>query len=298
MPCYHPLTAYQTADNAVFFSERKRNNTVRTLQLPCGQCIGCRLERSRQWAIRCLNEKQLHKHNAYVTLTYKDETIPENGTLRYRDYQLFMKRLVKHFRPHKIRFYMCGEYGTQTNRPHYHAILFNVRFEDQQLHSENVQGNRLYSSPTLDRIWQLGHGLIGEVTFESAAYVARYITTKITGQLAESHYERLTLDGEIIRLEPEFNHMSLKPGIGKRWLERYYSDVYPTGQMVVNGTKVRPPRYYDKLFKKLDEENYDEMTFRRHIETQAHAADNTPARLHVKEQVLRARTKTLKRSLA
>lgn len=240
----------------------------------------------------------MHKHNAYITLTYNDEHLPANSTLRYADYQLFMKRLRKHYRSNKIRFYMCGEYGTKENRPHYHAILFNIRFEDQQYHGTNDLGHRLYTSATLDKIWNLGYGIIGDVTFESAAYVARYITTKITGDAAKGHYERVTPDGEIINLEPEFNHMSLKPGIGIKWLQRYYSDVYPTGQMVVNGHRVRPPRYYDKLFKKLDEENYDEMTFRRHLETQAHAADNTYARLKVKEQVHKARTKTLKRNLA
>ena len=125
MPCYHPWLAYQCLDGSVVSVERKgKGAVVRTLTLPCGQCVGCRLERSRQWAIRCMHEAQLHERNSFVTLTYKGD-VPDEG-LRYRDFQLFMKRLRKYASGQQIRFYMCGEYGDEKGRPHFHACLFGV----------------------------------------------------------------------------------------------------------------------------------------------------------------------------
>lgn len=206
MPCFHPLRAHQDADGSVFFVERHGRDSVRQLELACGQCAGCRLERSRQWAVRCVHEASLYARNAFVTLTYAEDP----GTLCYRDFQLFMKRLRKTGR--KARFFVCGEYGESFGRAHFHACLFNCSFEDQYYWRSSGAGFRLFRSAELERLWPHGHAEIGEVTFESAAYVARYVMKKVTGQLSDVHY-----DGR----EPEFCHMSLKPGIGGAWLDRF-----------------------------------------------------------------------------
>lgn len=283
MPCYHPWQAYQRADGSISSVERK-GDYVRSLTLPCGQCVGCRLERSRQWAVRCMHESQMHDQSCFVTLTYKGEC-PEEG-LRYRDFQLFMKRLRKQVGK-KIRFYMCGEYGEAKGRPHFHACLFGWYPDDKVLWNTR-DGIRLYTSDILDKIWQHGKCMVGDVTFESAAYVARYIMKKITGNLADDHYNGLT---------PEFCRMSLKPGIGVVWLEKYSSDVYPDGTVVVRGVKSRTPRYYDKKYKKVDKDVIDEIQYERHLEGIKHFEDMSDERLVVKEIVAKAKIKLLKRSI-
>lgn len=294
--CFHPLTAFQTSDGEVLFNEDR--HTVKQLQLRCGQCIGCRLKRSKDWAIRCMNEAQLWSpHNEFVTLTYKPEALPADASLNYRDYQLFQKRLRRHF-GHRIPFYMAGEYGENFGRPHFHACLFNVYFTDRKYHATTGSGEKIYTSETLSKIWGNGFASTGNVTFESAAYIARYICTKVTGKNALMHYAD---ENGVVRT-PEFNHMSLKPAIGKLWLGKYLTDVYPTGQIVVNGQLLTPPKYYDKLFEELDQspnkEAYDLMQYGRHLRAIADAANNTHERLNVQEVVANARLKLKLRKLS
>lgn len=205
--------------------------------IPCGQCIGCRLERSRQWALRCVHEAKDHDKNCFITLTYDPKFLPKTGTLVKKDLQLFMKRLRKKY-GEKIRFFACGEYGDKGERPHYHACIFNHDFEDKTLWSVRGEVN-LYKSEELQKLWPFGFSTVGEVTFESAAYVARYCTKKITGEAAEEHYK-----GKI----PEFVNMSRRPGIGRIHYDRYYKDIYSIDGVVRNGLKLRPPKYYDKLY--------------------------------------------------
>ena len=136
MPCFGPLVAYYAAEvsesgkRRLVFDKRHSHSGVK-IQLPCGQCIGCRLERSRQWAIRCMHEKSLYSLSSFLTLTYDDDHLPPNGTLVKRDFQLFMKRLRWEMGD-GIRFFACGEYGDGNLRPHYHALLFNVDFPDKR----------------------------------------------------------------------------------------------------------------------------------------------------------------------
>ena len=290
MPCYSPIQAYRdTRSGALFFWPKA--GTDSTLYVPCGQCVGCRLERSRQWAARCMNEASLHEENCFITLTYKDAP----KSLQYRDFQLFMKRLRRQWPG--VRFYMCGEYGEDFGRPHYHAVLFGMNFPDRY-RWRKVNGHQLYRSPKLEALWQLGHCEIGAVTFESAAYVARYCMKKITGDAAEAHYSYVDEDtGEVCRREPEFCHMSLKPGIGARWLEKYQSDVYPAGEMVVRGVKSKSPRYYDKLYRRVDRVEHDYMKSERAANiTPAQHAEGSASRLKVREAVATARVSSLKRN--
>lgn len=237
--------------------------------------------------MRIMHEAQMHDFSSFVTLTYDDEHLPYGNSLYYRDYQLFMKRLRKKFR--KARFFMCGEYGEQGGRPHFHACLFGVHFHDRYEWRTSPAGFSLYRSPLLESLWTLGAAEIGDLSFESAAYVARYCVKKVTGRAAESHYSRLVPEtGEIIQLEPEFARMSLKPGIGGRWLEKYQSDVFPHDAVNVNGVLCKPPRYYaDKA--KLSLSARAEIETSRFLKAQACADDSTPDRLRVREICTRAR---------
>uniref|UniRef100_UPI00404773E8 rolling circle replication-associated protein n=1 Tax=Mariniflexile sp. TaxID=1979402 RepID=UPI00404773E8 len=299
MPCFHPITAYQSQDGAVHFHESKRLQSVRTLNLPCRGCRGCRLERSRQWAVRIMHEAALHPANCFITLTYSADTLPENQSLNYRDFQLFFKRLRKHYTGRTLRFYMCGEYGEQFDRPHFHACIFNLDFPDKVFLALTKNGDTLYRSPTLEKLWPHGHSSLGNLTFKSAAYVARYIFKKITGNMAQSFYSQMNpVTGEIYQKTPEFNHMSRRPGIGANWLKKYYSDVYPDAFLVVNGSKQKPPRFYDEALKKVDPDLHHQLQYERHLHAQERYLDNTDARLAVREAVALAQTKTLKRSLS
>lgn len=270
---------------------------MRELTLPCGQCVGCRLERSRQWAVRCVHEGQMHDWNTFVTLTYSKENLPEWNSLNYRHFQLFMKRMRKRMGI-PIRFFMCGEYGEREKRPHYHACLFGVFFSDRYPWRISPSGHQLYRSPMLESLWDLGNAEIGDFCFDTAAYVARYIMKKVTGPEAESHYAKLDLlTGEIGAVTPEFIRMSLKPGIGATWFDKYNAEVYPHDRVVINGAKAKPPRYYDKRFETLSPYVWESVEYDRYLKSLAVASDNTPDRLRVRETVTRARLSLKTRSL-
>lgn len=288
MPCYRPVTAFKpAAGGPVSFSEVKDS---REIKVKCGQCIGCRLERQQMWAIRCMVEAKCHERNSFVTLTYNEENYPQHGSLNYRHVQLFLKRLRKRCGP--FRYFVAGEYGEELNRPHYHALLFGLDFSDKSRCNSICSLHPIYRSSTLEELWKHGFSSIGDVTFSSARYVATYCVKKINGPLAEDHYKRVIPEtGEIVDLEPEFAHMSLKPGIGAKWLEAYWRDLYVTGHnaVIVDGKKKAIPRYFDKLMEKLDPALMEEVDFDRFKRAEIHASDNTRDRLAVREQVEHAR---------
>lgn len=259
MPCYNPLSAYRSREGRnpvtgkwpITFSLRDGFSDL-PVTVPCGQCIGCRLERSRNWAVRCIHEASLHEHNCFLTLTYSDDNLPEGGSLNKRDIVLFLKRLRKQFGS-GIRFLQCGEYGEQFARPHHHVLLFNHDFSDKYLWSQR-RGISLFRSPSLENLWPYGMSSIGALTFESAAYVARYVTKKITGPLANYHYDGLL---------PEYITMSRRPGIAHEWISNNMDDVYPNDRVYIKTNVVaRPPRYYDKIY---DLNHKEEFNFIRRI---------------------------------
>ncbi len=264
----------------------------------------------------------MHASNCFITLTYAPEHCPKDMSLNYEDFQLFMKRLRKHYEYRNkygydengkrillnpIRFYMAGEYGESFDRPHYHACIFGLDFEDKKVFKRTETGSVLYTSKILEELWPFGYSSIGDVNFESAAYVARYIMKKINGKTvnenhevvdAEQHYQYCDLEtGELIQRKPEFNKMSLKPGIGQAWFDKFMSDVYTQDHVVVRGKKCRPPRFYDNKFKELFPEEFDMIQFKREMEARSRYDDNTPERLAVKEKVALAKLSLLKRKL-
>jgi hypothetical protein len=297
MACFHPLQAYQCADGSIIFSERK-GDVVRSLSLPCGQCRGCRLERSRQWAVRCMHEASLHEQNCFITLTYDNDHCPSDRSLNYGDFQRFMKRFRKRFKDFTIRFYMAGEYGEKFERPHFHACIFGFNFPDLTLWKRTPSGALIYRSKSLEDLWPFGYSSIGDVTFESAAYVARYVMKKRTGKCVGDHYETTDMEtGEIKERVPEFNRMSLKPGIGYGFYEKFTSDIYPHDYVVINGRETRPPKFYDKKFADDYPEAFESLQFQRFVDAVDRFDDNTDERLCVKEQVLEAKFSRLKRHI-
>lgn len=229
----------------------------------------------------------MHELSCFVTLTYDDEHLPPTGTLVKRHFQNFI-RYLRRQHVGTLRYYACGEYGDQLARPHYHALLFGIDFADKREHSMNDRGDKIYWSETLNKIWGKGHAWLGAVNLQSAGYVARYCLKKVNGDLAESHYQGL---------QPEFSLMSLKPGIGQQWYEKYKSDVFPSDFLIIQGKRRGVPRYYDEKHKQDDEDAYKLMKLRRVAYARKCKFDNTPGRLAVRKECTEARVKLLKRAI-
>lgn len=285
MACYHPLKAIvvqgsQSVKNGVPTGKKvlkfikpldvDKYPADAVMSIPCGQCIGCRIQYSREWANRCMLELQYHESSYFVTLTYDDAHVPrsyyadpETGeaftslTLAKRDFQLFMKRLRKHFNQSHIRFFMAGEYGSNTFRPHYHAILFGLKLADLVLYKKSPQGFSYYTSESLQKCWSdkdgnpIGYAVVAEVTWETCAYTARYVMKKLNGKEAKFYSD--------FNIQPEFTLMSRKPGIARQYYDDHpdlYKKEYINVSTEKGGLKFKPPRYFDKLY---DLENPEEM---------------------------------------
>jgi hypothetical protein len=339
MPCYHPLDGWrsrrvnESGKRSIVFN-RSEGFVDMPIKVPCGQCIGCRLERSRQWAVRCVHESSLYDRNCFVTLTYNDDHLPDDMNLNGDHVQKFMKRLRKKYHGDKmvirkdkngndkptfpIRFFLCGEYGTVCKickqsiyrcncekfipwlgRPHYHLCLFNFDFPDKKVWSKK-RGFLLYRSEELERLWEKGHSIIGDVSFESAAYVARYVVKKIGGKDADDHYTEVDkTTGEILSERvPEFVRMSRRPGIGADWLDKYESDIYNHDYVIINGKKCRPPKYYDNRFELDNSEEFNILKYQRkkNTLTKKYQDDNISDRLKVKKTIQKRKNDLLIRS--
>lgn len=285
MACYHLLQAYRVVSTgAVVF--QPPSSAFLELKIPCGQCFGCRLERSRQWAVRCVHEASLYEDNSFVTLTYDDAHLPLYGSLDKTAFPRFMKRLRKSIEPAKVRFFHAGEYGELYGRPHYHACLFGYDFGDK--YNWAVRNDLpVWRSPSLEALWPMGQSEIGSVTFESAAYVARYIMKKVTGRNAASEYAFVDENGELRFMEREYTTMSRRPGIGKPWLDKYMYEVYPEDSVVMRGTLMKPPRYYDLAHELVNPTEAESVCSERRRRRKV--LDNTPERLAVREKCAIAR---------
>lgn len=277
------------------------------IEIPCGKCLGCRLDYSRQWADRCMLEAQYHEQNYFVTLTYDDLHVPhssyiddrtgeicESLTLVKPDLQKFFKRLRK--AKGQFRYYACGEYGGHTMRPHYHAIIFGLNLDDLTLYKTSG-GMNYYNSETLSKVWKNGFVVVSGVTWATCAYVARYVVKK-----AKQHDKQVY---EKFHIEKEFNLMSRRPGIGSKYFEEH--DMYAYDYINIStpdgGKKIKPNRYFDNKLAVVDEEAYKALKAKK-IEAAKNKTllklsqtDNDYlSMLKVEEVVKSAKVKTLQRN--
>lgn len=322
MPCLQTIRAYRshkkkTKNNksVIVFKAKDAGKTFDEIEIPCGRCIGCRIEKSKIWSLRCVHEASLFENNCFITLTFAEESINEYGTLVKKDFQKFMKRLRKKFKgiekvkdkngkeTYPIRFFHCGEYGSELNRPHHHACLFNFDFLDKKLWSIR-QGVRLYRSKELEKLWPFGYSTVGDVTIKSAAYVARYISKKVNVppvgnkyyEKFKNWYKRVNKEtGEIFELLPEYASMSRRPGIGKRWFERFKNEAYNKDFVTVGGKKFKIPSYYDKLFEEIEPDQLEVIKRLRRHNSLKHKENNTQKRCRVRQRCLESKVKVLKR---
>jgi hypothetical protein len=245
-----------------------------------------------------MHEASLHKENCFLTLTYNNDHLPEHGNLVKRDAQLFLKRFRKKLDDQLIRYYYCGEYGDKLGRPHFHFLIFGYDFPDKVFYSLNRGKDKLYNSPMLDKLWGKGFAVIAALTFQTAAYVARYVMKKRTGKHAGKHYERIDKEtGEIIFLTPEYNDMSRRPGIAHDWFKKFSDDCYPHDFLVFNGRKMKPPKYYDSMYELIAPLSFATVKADRILAVLANAHDNTPERLAVKARVVELQAKMLVRHI-
>lgn len=284
MPCFKPLRAMLLEGPEGRRLVWTYHPKGKAIALPCGRCIGCRVERARQWAVRIMHEAKMHDENSYLTLTLADadrvcsECAPRvKRSLCVCECQKFFKRLRERLAPKKISYFLCGEYGDDEERPHYHAVIFGYSFPDKVFSKKSGQYD-LYTSKFLDEVWSLGNCWIGEVSFDSACYVANYATKKITGKDAKAHYKGR---------KPEFIVMSRNPAIGKRWIEKFHGDVYPSDEVIANGKACKPPRYYDQLLQRRDPDLHKRITESR--EKSAEVLEAVPTRSAKGLQVVRSR---------
>lgn len=293
MPCFTPLKAYRAPGGGVVFNA-KAGYVDRPVDLACGQCIGCRLERSRQWALRCVHEAQLHDRNCFITLTYDQDHLPADGSVDVTHWQKFAKRMRK--RMGSFRFLHCGEYGDENFRPHYHACIFGHDFrDDRQLYRKHAHGE-VFTSALLEDLWGQGFTTVGHLTWNSAAYVARYVMKKATGKMSREQYRRIDLEtGEEYYVKPEYVTMSRRPGLATEWFKKYKTDVYPSDSVAVDGKLHRPPAFYDRLLEQESPDTLDQVKAKRraHIDEK----ETTPERLRVREEVKIAQTSSLRRGL-
>lgn len=266
---------------------RNRDKLFR-VPVACGQCTACRFDRATSWTVRILHEAQTTRHelglpSSFITLTYDDDHLPAGGTLVVKHWQDFAKRVRRAHGP--FRFYACGEYGGRFGRAHYHAIVFGLDWShDRVLHKRGKFGD-LYRSESLAERWGKGFASVGSVTQQSAAYVAGYCMKKITGAAAKEYY-----GGR----KPEFALMSRggrggRGGLGSSWLSRYKSDIYPSDETVVNGKRLRTPRYYDS---KLSEAELEAVKAKRRDLAAQFASTLTRERLEAREYILQQRVKS------
>lgn len=349
MTCYYPQKAYESitkltenGKKLIVFSKGNKG-PYKEIELPCTQCIGCRIDKSRQWAARCVHEASMFTDNSFITLTYNDECLPEKNQLDKTHLQKFFKRLRKrhqgttavqkydevgneagiHF---PIRYFAVGEYGDLTQRPHYHAILFNFDFTDK-IFFKKSKNNKLFISQDLQRLWskkiseteveyypkehlykegkniycKLGHVTVGAVTYESAAYCASYCMKKINGKMKEKHYRRFgeidydTGEIETYCIEQEFSTMSRRPGIGREWWKKFGGTDLTQDCVDIEGRKIKPPKYYDLLLEKYDNDKFYDLKEGRKEIAKKYESERTEKRLKARRRVAEQKLKIKER---
>ena len=347
MGCDSPLKGWRDRGTGGITFRREMSYGEK-MEVGCGQCLGCRLDYSRMWAMRISHEAAMYEYNGgncFITLTYRDDWqctmdqwlngmhVPKDWSLNKAHWQRFMKRLRKHYNGREIRCFYAGEYGRKckhgidvqhvgcplcnTGRPHFHACLFGLTFDDLVAY-ESDGGITRYTSPTLEKIWGYGFVDVGTLEYGSACYVAGYVLKKVRGPQAQDWYTTVDLDGEVTYISPEFVGMSrgktcklhkglpyqvdcpnCSRGIGRDWYETYKDDVFPSGEVPVPGLGVMHgvPRYYDEVLKEQNPEMYEQMKEKRKEYLHENADEYTTERLYKKHIVKKARAKLKERTL-
>jgi hypothetical protein len=264
MTCLNPRLAYKKTNGQYTLAKIADTAAIeRSTLVPCGQCMQCRISHQRQWATRMVHEAKMHQDSCFVTLTIDDDHRNESHSLDQRDMQLFIKKLRKKLSPQKIRIFWAGEYGEDTLREHYHAIIFGYFPTDKELFRKNKYGDQLYTSKLLSDTWAKGFVTIGEFNSTTADYCAKYVTKAYIGKDKENAYNWTDIDGVVHKRLPPLQRASNRPGLGAAFYEKYKSDMYPHDSCIVDGKKRPVPKAYDRKYRKEHPEEFLALKARR-----------------------------------
>lgn len=243
-----------------------------------------------------MHEASLSTENCFVTLTYDQANLPVDYSLDKTHVPILIRAIRD--AGNSVRYFQCGEYGDQNWRPHYHLALFQKDYRQGAEQIANKGPHKLYRHPELEKLWGKGLTSVGELTTESASYIASYITKKVRGPNADSHYEWFSNQHNTwFMREREYTTMSRRPGIGADWIRKFKSDVYPSDEIIINGKKARPPKFYDAQLERTDPGLLKRVKGKRIRDGSKHAENNTPDRLHTRDQLAKRRQNQLKREL-
>lgn len=296
MACFYPRTMYPPLGGGRPTFVRPAGHSGRTVVVRCGQCIGCRADVSRDWATRIIDEARFYQSNWFVTLSFDDEHLPDDLCVRRDDVQLFVMRAAKAAKRRGLlegsglRCFYNGEYGTETKRPHYHLILFGLGLTDLKKWKRNERGEQMWTSPFLEKVWGKGRVIIGSVSAESAGYVAGYA---VRDKWAKSKvYELVDPEtGECRERTRPFIGMSRRPGIGRRFVEKFGGQFLAGDFSVVNGRKRPNPPYYHRVLEQLSADAAAVLKAKREagMRTPAAKRERTAERLAAREVCFRAK---------
>lgn len=295
MSCYRPYLGFQAPSGKVYFSP-DRKHEWQMVPVPCGKCLGCRLEYSRQWALRCVKEAKYHKDNCFITLTYDDEHLPKRG-LNKKHVQDFLKRLRRRLEYHNLsdseiglRYFLCGEYGSKTYRAHYHAIIFGYKPVDLISYGfDSDTKQEVFLSPWLSGLWGFGNVIVGKnVTFETCAYVARYIMKKLEVDFKNDEFYKV--------FSKDFILSSRNPAIGLRFFEENQRELERLDKVIIrDGVKCLPPRYYSRKLKERNPDKYEEIRQKRIDSAPDETLERTFKRLRAAEKLKKQQISNLTR---
>lgn len=296
MSCTRPISAqrYYDPEQAKLVIRLAGDDFKPNLELNCGNCTNCKLRKAKEWALRCWHESQMHDNSCYVTFTYSDENLPAREELDHRHFQLFMKRLRRRYMRQRFSYFMCGEYGDKTHRPHYHAVIFGYWPPDAEYH-RTEKGHKYFKSAELDYLWGRGFTDTSYVSYKNAGYVARYTLKKqLPSEELQDRYTWVDENGELHVRKFEYTRMSTDPAIGQGWFYKYMDQTLRDDFVRdPDGHECPVPKHYLDVLKREDPDLYVEMAVARLEKAKANA--KSPDQLRQHEICTEARSKQLKR---
>lgn len=271
------------------FGEFSIDSYHEQIQVDCNRCHACLARRKRDWAVRCVHEAEDNRrsvqlaegpaaavsNSCFITLTYAEEHLPDDESLKIEHWQKFMSNLRNSRRGTSLRYLACGEYGDK-GRPHYHALLFGVSFHKDR---ENLNRDRsaAFFSEELEALWGKGRTELGPASYATAAYVAGYVVKKAYDQadiLRPHDRPAYTLvqnktNNTWREVKPEFNTSSRRPPLALPWIERNLDLVYSTDTVHIDGKQFRPPKLYDKTLRERRPDHWETIQAQRRAHTEA-----------------------------
>lgn len=231
MSCHAPLDGWRSRERnengklPMVFTPSQAEDSLESIPLPCGKCLGCRADQSRDWGIRCYHESMMTDHSCFITLTYADENLPSDGRINPREIKRFNDNL-RYRIGHSPRFFACGEYGDVTRRPHYHYLCFGEHFKGADI---VLSSRGDYTSPLLVDAWEKGQVHVTHVTQEACMYVAGYTQKKVG--------------------DPDtFSTKSVRPPLGYSFAESYLDDLRRLGKVRIGNREWPIPKVYFQWF--------------------------------------------------